>query len=146
VTGCAGERPSDGVPVAVLSFDNRSTLRDDEGLAAGIAESMQHRFAGIAGFRLVAPAAQDHAQDGGGRPHPHFRIESSLQRAGSRLRITARLVDTTDGTVVWSQLFDRTTDGLFALGDKVARCVASAVRHSVTRTAHLAAGHPCAPT
>jgi TolB-like protein len=61
------------------------------------------------------------------------------------LRITARLVDAADHTLVWSQLFDRTTDGLFDLEDKVARRVASAVRHSVIRTAHLAAEHPCAP-
>jgi DNA-binding winged helix-turn-helix (wHTH) protein len=139
------ERSSGSLTVEVLSFDNWSALNDDDRLAAGIAESIRHRLAGVRGFRLVAPAARGHAGHVGRRPDAHFRIEGSLQRAGPRLRITARLVDATDDTLVWSQLFDRTTDGLFDLEDKVARRVASAVRHSVNRTAYLAAGHPCAP-
>ena len=57
-----------------------------------------------------------------------------MQRAGPRLRITARLIDSTDDTLVWSQLFDHTVDGLFDIEDKVARRVASAVRHRVVRT------------
>jgi len=55
------------------------------------------------------------------------------------LRITARLVDSTDDTLVWSQLFDHTADGLFDFEDKVARRVATAVRNSLVRTARLAA-------
>lgn len=62
-----------------------------------------------------------------------------MQRAGPRLRITARLVDSTDDTLVWSQLFDHTVDGLFDIEDKVARRVATAVRNRVVRSARLSA-------
>ena len=136
VTSRASERPDGSLTVEVLSFENWSALNDDERLAAGIAESIRHRLARVRGFRLVAPAAPGHVDR---RHDAHFRIEGSLQRAGPRLRITARLVDATDDTLVWSQLFDRTTDGLFDLEDKVARRVATAVRNSVVRTAHLSA-------
>ena len=87
------------------------------------------------GYRFVADVSltDDHASDrpAGGRPDAHFRIEGSLQRAGQGFRITARLVDSTDDTIVWSQTFDCTTDGLFDLEDMVARSVASAVRRHV---------------
>jgi TolB-like protein len=53
------------------------------------------------------------------------------------LRITARLVDSTDDTLVWSQLFDYTLDGLFDIEDKVARRVVTAVRNSIVRTTRL---------
>lgn len=134
VTSPASERPAGSLTVEVLSFENWSAHHDDERLAAGMAESIRHRLAGVRGLRLVAPAAPGHAGHADRRPDTHSRIEGSLQRAGLRLRITARLVDATDDTLVWSQLFDRKTDGFFDLEDKVARRVASAVRHSVIRT------------
>jgi TolB-like protein len=131
VTTPASERPAGSLTVEVLSFENWSAHHDDERLAAGIAESIRHRLAGVRGLRLIAPGHAGHVDR---RHDAHFRIEGSLQRAGIRLRITARLVAATDDTLVWSQLFDRKTDGLFDLEDKVARRVASAVRHSVIRT------------
>jgi len=139
VASRSNERPSGSLAVEVLSFDNWSTLNDDEGLAAGIAESIRHRLAGVRGFRLVVPAAQGHLREDVRNYDAHFRIEGSVQRAGPRLRITARLVDSTDDTLVWSQLFDHTADGFFDFEDKVARRVATAVRNSLVRTARLAA-------
>jgi DNA-binding winged helix-turn-helix (wHTH) protein len=139
VASRSNERPSGSLAVEVLSFDNWSTLNDDEGLAAGIAESIRHRLAGVRGFRLVVPAAQGHLREDVRNYDAHFRIEGSVQRAGPRLRITARLVDSTDDTLVWSQLFDHTADGFFDFEDKVARRVAAAVRNSLVRTARLAA-------
>lgn len=139
VAGRARERPSGSPAVMVLSFDNWSTLNDDERLAAGIAESIRHRLAGVRGFRLVVPSARGRLREGVRKPEAHFRIEGSLQRAGPRLRITARLIDSADDTLIWSQLFDHTVDGIFDIEDKVARRVATAVRQSVVRTGHLSA-------
>ena len=138
VTSRPHERPCGSLAVEVLSFDNWSTL-DDERLAAGIAESIRHRLAGVRGFRLIVAAAQGQLREGARKHDAHFRVEGSVQRAGPRLRITARLIDSTDDTLVWSQLFDHTVDGLFDIEDKVARRVATAARNSVVRTARLSA-------
>jgi adenylate cyclase len=142
IGGRASERSSDSRSVEVLAFENWGTLLDDEGLAAGIAESIRHRLAGVSGFRLVASTAPGHAREGGRGHEAHFRIEGSLRRAGPRLRITARLVDSTDDTLVWSQLFDRTVDGCFDLEDEVARRVVSAVRLHVVPIARPTAWQP----
>jgi DNA-binding winged helix-turn-helix (wHTH) protein len=145
-TDCrASERPAGGLTVEVLEFDYWSTLHDDARLAAGIAESIRHRLAGASAFRLVTPPAPGHAREGGRSPDAHFRIEGSLQRAGQWLRITARLVDSTDNTLIWSQIFDCATDGLFDMEDRVARGVASAVRRHVVPAAPFSTWQPGAP-
>ena len=64
----------------------------------------------------------------GKRPAAQWLIEGNLQRAGSRLRVTVHLVDTIEGTHLWSHLFECRTDDVFALEDKVARCVTFALR------------------
>ena len=91
------------------------------------------------GYRFVADVSVTDGpssdRPAGGLPDAHFRIEGRLQRAGQGLRITARLFDSTDDTVVWSQVFDCTTDGFFDIEDMVARSVASAVRRHVATTA-----------
>jgi len=139
VTSRASERAPGSPTVEVLSFDHWSMSSDDERLAAGIAECIRHRLAGGRDFRLVVPAAHGHLREGAGKHDALFRIEGSVQRAGPRLRITARLVDSTDDTLVWSQLFDHSADGHFDIEDKVARRVATAVRNVVSWTARQSA-------
>lgn len=139
VASGANERPCGSTALEVLSFESRSTVDDDERLAVGIAESIRHRLAGVRGFRLVVPAAQDHLRDGARRPAADFRIEGSLQRAGPRLRITVRLVDVFEDTLVWSQVFDRTTEDIFAVEDRVAQRVACALRQSLAGKAYVRA-------
>jgi len=139
VASRSNERPSGSLAVEVLSFDNWSTLNDDERLAAAITESIRHQLAGGRGFRLVVAATQGQLREGARKHEARFRIEGSVQRAGPRLRITARLVDSTDDTLVWSQLFDHSADGHFDIEDKVARRVATAVRNVVSWTARQSA-------
>jgi DNA-binding winged helix-turn-helix (wHTH) protein len=127
----AGERVDGPATVEVLQFDNWSTIRDDERLAVGIAESIRHRVAGVRGLRLLVPAVARLSREGERRHDASLRVEGSLQRSGPRLRITARLVDAIDDTLVWSQLFDRTTEDIFAVEDRVAKRVACALRQNL---------------
>jgi DNA-binding winged helix-turn-helix (wHTH) protein len=140
VAGGARERTAFSCTVQVLQFDNWSTLYDDERLAVGIAESIRHRLAGVGGLRLFMPVVSSHSREGERRKGLNLRVEGSLQRVGARLRITARLVDAADDTLVWSQLFDRTNEDIFAVEDKVARRVACALRQSLAARAQQAAG------
>lgn len=124
--------------VAVLPFDNWSSLRADESLAAGIAESILHRLAGAPGIRLVAQTSSfafrgQHldVRELGRRLEARHVIEGSLQRAGSKLRITAQLIDTTTGVHVWSLMFKLDAEDVFTVEDHVAQRVTRAVRHSL---------------
>lgn len=50
------------------------------------------------------------------------------------------LVDAVDDTLVWSRLFDRTTEDISAVEDKVARRVACALRQSLVGKAWASLG------
>lgn len=124
--------------VAVLPFDNRSGLGTDELLAAGIAESILHRLAATAGIKLVAQTSsfalrglRFDAREVGRRLDAHYLVEGSLQRSGTRLRIIAQLIDATDGTHVWSLMFNVQADDVFRAEDYVSQRVARALRQSL---------------
>ncbi|QRM57470.1 adenylate cyclase [Sinorhizobium sp. BG8] len=58
-----------------------------------------------------------------------YLLAGGLRVAGSRVRVTARLLETETGTILWSQIYDDDlqTRGLFAIQSDVADKVATAV-------------------
>lgn len=55
-------------------------------------------------------------------------LEGSLRRDGSRLRITAKLVETHTGHAVWAERYDRCCEDVFAIQDEIAHNIARALR------------------
>ncbi|CAN5393134.1 winged helix-turn-helix domain-containing tetratricopeptide repeat protein [soil metagenome] len=56
-----------------------------------------------------------------------YVLEGSVRRAGTRLRITGQLVDTTTGAHLWGERFESTIDDVFDLQDQVAASVVGAI-------------------
>jgi TolB-like protein/Tfp pilus assembly protein PilF len=54
-------------------------------------------------------------------------LEGSVRKSGERLRITAQLVRTSDGYHLWSQVYDRKLDDVFAIQEEIARAIAQAL-------------------
>jgi TolB-like protein/DNA-binding winged helix-turn-helix (wHTH) protein/Tfp pilus assembly protein PilF len=129
--------------VAVLPFANLSSDAQDEFLALGIAESVLHRLAGIRDLTLIARTSsfsfRDQPADAreiGLKLNARYLVEGSVQREGSRLRISAQLIDAAAGVQVWSLRFDRTMDDIFAVEDEISHSVAGALEVSLTQGAH----------
>ncbi len=61
-----------------------------------------------------------------------YVLESSVQRAGSRVRVAARLIATGDQTQVWAESYDRELKDVLALQSQVAQDIASGVRVKLT--------------
>jgi Flp pilus assembly protein TadD len=55
-------------------------------------------------------------------------LEGSVQRAGDEVRITATLVNASDGSILWSQRYDKPYKDLFALQDAITHSVADALK------------------
>jgi tetratricopeptide (TPR) repeat protein len=55
-------------------------------------------------------------------------LEGSVRKSGSRLRVTAQLVNAADGYQLWSQTFEREAGDIFAVQDEVARAVVNTLR------------------
>jgi adenylate cyclase len=121
--------------VAVLYFENLSGDKEDEYFRDGMTEDVITELAKIKDLRLFPRSAVLVFRD---KPLPvtevgqqlraAFVLEGSVRRAGSRLRITARLAETRTGHSVWAERYDRQLEDVFAIQDEIAQNIARALR------------------
>ncbi len=55
-------------------------------------------------------------------------LEGSVRKSGDRVRITAQLIDVSDGTHIWSDTYNRTLNDIFAVQDDVAAAIIDALQ------------------
>ena len=55
-------------------------------------------------------------------------LEGSIRRAGNRVRITAQLIDATNGAHLWADRYDRDLNDIFAVQDDVTRRIVDALK------------------
>jgi TolB-like protein/Tfp pilus assembly protein PilF len=133
-------RPSvpatDGPPsIAVLPFANLGGNPEEAYFADGLTEEIQSALAQIPGLRVIGRtssfAFKGRTQDlkeVARKLGVTSVLEGSVRHSGSRLRITAQIVDARDGYHLWSQSFDREMGDVFAVQDEIGRAVASALQ------------------
>ncbi|HEY0969655.1 MAG TPA: protein kinase [Gemmatimonadales bacterium] len=121
--------------IAVLPFVNVSPEPDNEYLSDGITDELIDALAKVDGLRVASRtsvfALKGRPQDvraTGALLDCAYVMEGTVRRAGSRLRITAQLTSTADGSLLWSQRFDRTLEDVFAIQDEIARTIVSTLR------------------
>lgn len=120
--------------LAVLPFRPLGT-DEDESLQFGIAEAITGALT-ARGTRVAIRPAGAARGFGSGVADPVAAarrlqvdavVDGSIQRAGDRLRVTARLTDSADGTVRWTRRFDGALDRIFEFQDAIADGIADAV-------------------
>jgi TolB-like protein/DNA-binding winged helix-turn-helix (wHTH) protein len=125
--------------IAVLPFANLSTDESTDYLCTGMADTILNMLAqnpdlhvtsGTSSFqpRLDGLTAPEIAELLG----VTTVLEGSVQRQGTKLRITAQLIDAINDTHVWSRNFDLDDADIFAIEDEIAAAVTSAM-HIVVR-------------
>jgi non-specific serine/threonine protein kinase len=131
----APEQKTHGKSLAVMYFENLSGVKDDEYFRDGITEDVITELSkikelwvfsrsAVLPFRdkpLAAPQVGEHLKAA-------FVLEGSLRRAGSRLRLTAQLVETRTGRSLWAERYDRQMEDVFAIQDEIAQNIARALR------------------
>ena len=55
-------------------------------------------------------------------------LEGSVRKAGSRVRITAQLIDGKAGDHLWAERYDRDLDDIFAIQDEISKAIANALQ------------------
>ncbi|MBL4709377.1 MAG: hypothetical protein JKY48_13150 [Flavobacteriales bacterium] len=60
-----------------------------------------------------------------------YVVEGSVQKIGERLRITAQLIDSTNGQHLWAEKYDRPLADIFALQDDIANAIAASLGDSI---------------
>ncbi len=124
-----------GVPsILVLPFVNLSGDPDQDYFADGLTEEIQGALAQIPGLRVIGRTTSFALRGRTGDFRELARqlgltsvLEGSVRRSGSRLRVSAQIVDAREGFQLWSQTFDREAGDVLAVQDEIGRAVASAL-------------------
>ena len=121
--------------IAVLYFENLSGVKEDEYLRDGVTEDIITELSKIKGLRILSrPTVLPYrdksvtAAQVGQQLKATAVLTGSIRRAGSRLRITAQLVDAQTDSLVWSERYDREMADVFEVQDEIARKIAEALR------------------
>jgi len=121
--------------IAVLPFVNISNDPENEYFSDGITEEIINALTKIDGLKVIARTSsfafkntQMDVRTIGNQLDVTTILEGSVRKAGNRIRITAQLIQTEDGSHLWAQNFDRKLDDLFALQDEVSLLIADQIR------------------
>ena len=127
--------PRAGISVAVLPFTNLSSDAEQEFFSDGITEEITGALAKVPDLRVVARTSafefkgqNRNIQTIGQQLKATHVIEGSVRKAGDRVRITAQLIDTADGTHLWSDSYDRQLTDIFAIQEEIARAISASLR------------------
>ena len=124
--------------IAVLPFDNMSADPEQEHFADGVVELITAALSRIRAFFVIARnsafAYKGHptnVRDIGRELGVAYVLEGSVQRMGTRVRITAQLIETVGGTHLWADKYDGSLDDIFDLQDRITEAVAGALQPSI---------------
>lgn len=128
-------RPS----IAVLPFDNLSGSSDQEYLADGMTENIIAVLSNVPAMFVIARNStftykgkavkvQRVAEDLG----VQYVLEGSVQKSGTRVRVTAQLIDATKGHHLWADRYDRDLQDIFVLQDEITLKILTALQVKLT--------------
>ena len=131
--------PAARTSVAVLPFIDMSAGKDSEYFGDGLAEAIINLLASVDGLTVIARTSAFAFKH---QPTDIRRIarmlgvtnvlEGSVQRDGSRIRVTAQLIAASDRRPLWSQRYDRELTDLFAVQDEIAAAIAAVLEARLT--------------
>jgi TolB-like protein/Flp pilus assembly protein TadD len=135
--------------VAVLAFADLSEKHDQQYFADGMAEDVLNLLATIPELKVFGRTSSFSfkgkdmdARAIGTALGAAYILEGSVARSGDRVRITAQLLNTRDGSHSWSETFERNMTDVFRLQDEIAARIAQALNLTITannaRTARAA--------
>jgi adenylate cyclase len=121
--------------IAILPFTNMSGDPEQEYFSDGISEDIITDLSKISGLTVIARNSS-FAYKGrsvdirtvGQELGVQSVLEGSIRRAGKRVRITAQLIDATNGAHLWADRYDRDLTDIFEVQDDVTRRIVDALK------------------
>src|SRR5438094_7244860 len=121
--------------IAVLPFNDLSPAKDHAYFGEGIAEELLGALAKVDGLRVAARRSSFWFKDKeaelreiAAKLNVEHVLEGSVRRDGKRVRITAELIDATDGFTIWSETYEREMHGIFALQDEITQSIVDTLK------------------
>jgi adenylate cyclase len=133
--------------IAVLPFINMSADKEQEYFCDGISEDILNDLTRLEDLHVVARTSSFAFKDKnldireiGMKLKAHTIVEGSVRKAGSRLRITAQLINVADGYHLWSERYDRELDDVFAIQEEIAKNIVRALKIKLSQREKRALG------
>ena len=121
--------------IAVLPFANMSGDPENEYFSDGISEEIINALTQLPTLRVAARTSafsfkgkNTDLRTIGDQLNVSTVLEGSVRRAGGRIRITAQLINVSDGYHLWSERYDRELTDVFAIQDEIATSIAEKLR------------------
>lgn len=128
--------------IAILPFANLSGDKQQEYFADGITEDL---ITDLAQSKEIFVIARNSTFAYKGRNVPirevaeelgvRYVLEGSIRRIGENMRITAQLIDATNGAHVWAKRYDEPADKLFEIQDQLNREIAGTLLSNIRKSA-----------
>ena len=130
---------SDKPSIAVLPFQNMSGDAEQEYFCDGLVEDIITTLSKLAGLRVIArnssfvyKGRSVDVREAAKQLGVRYILEGSVRRTGARIRITAQLIDATDGSHLWAERYDRAVDDIFAIQDEITLVLATEMQVKLT--------------
>ncbi len=112
--------------IAVLPFRNMSSDKENEYFCDGITEELINALTKVEGLSVIARSSafafknQDiDPREVGNQLGVAFILEGSVRKAGSKVRVTAQLIKTSDCFHLFSEVYDRELKDIFEVQDDI---------------------------
>src|SRR5213595_2623711 len=123
--------------IAVLPFVNMSAVKNDEYLSDGMTEELINVLSKVPGLRVPGRTScfafkgkneEDIFHKVGDQLHVGTVLEGSMRKAGDKLRVTAQLINVSDGYHLWSKDYDGDVKDILNFQSNVAEQVVQALQ------------------
>src|SRR5262249_25292970 len=125
-----GQEPAGEKSVAVLPFANMNADSESQYFSDGLSEELINALARLPGLRVAARTSafrfrgrEVDIREIGRQLSVATVLEGTVRRVGTRLRITAQLLNVADGYHMWSDRYDRELEDVFAIQDDIATSI-----------------------
>ncbi len=121
--------------IAVLPFVNMSSDPEQEYFSDGLSEEILNLLVKVPDLKVIGRMSSfrfkgmnEDLRVIGAMLGVSTVLEGSVRKSGKQVRITAQLVDVSDGSNIWSEKYDRTMTDIFAVQDDVAAAIIDALQ------------------
>src|SRR5437764_2284405 len=126
--------------IAVLPFENLSAEKENAYFADGVQNEILTDLAKIADLKVISRTSVILYKAGNPRNlreigHQHgvaYVLEGSVQRARSKVRVNAQLVDARNDKHLWAKTYDRDLADVFAIETELAQTIAGELQAKLT--------------
>lgn len=116
--------------VAVLPFINMSNDPEQDYFSEGMAEEILNSLSHLKDLKVAGRTSSFQfkgknidLREVGEKLGVGAVLEGSVRKQGSKVRITAQLIEVEDGFHLWSEKYDRNMDDIFAIQDEIALAI-----------------------